>query len=398
MADGTPERHMLCEGHVLIVEDDQPVANSLRRGLEALGRAVSVAPSASEALRLLEAEPGISVVVTDIRMPEASGLQLIEGLTALRAEILATEVIVITGHATTEDVTSAMRLGASDFLHKPFRLGEVDAAIARAASRAESRRAAARAKRREARASAMLADELAALQARLRAMLDGAHGQGEPDEEEREMARSAVSEALRAPLRAMTSGAALLDAAPAAAQAEEPLQQLRLGVERTVTAIELLEEYHRQPASWAPAGEALDLAQLLAAIGRTITARTGTPVLAAPAGLEEPVLVAGPRSSLTRAVTLCLEAAAELAPARQGVRYELGAMRQADPPCALVEISARPEGPEGRSQAGSCTHLATLRLLLARRMLKRCGGSLSGPEQPQEFPTIRMTLALAPRP
>ena len=111
---------------VLIV-DDEP---GMRAGLsEVLGRggfAVEQAASAEEALaRLVErggqsgqsGQSGIDLLVTDLRLPGISGLELIRAARQAGSQMPA---IVITAHGTVEDAVAAMKLGAFDFLTKPF--------------------------------------------------------------------------------------------------------------------------------------------------------------------------------------------------------------------------------------------------------------------------------------
>ena len=102
---------------VLIV-DDEP---GMRAGLsEVLGRggfAVEQAANAEDALARLTERGGIDLLVTDLRMPGMNGLELIR---AARQAGCAMPAIVITAHGTIEDAVAAMKLGAFDFLSKPF--------------------------------------------------------------------------------------------------------------------------------------------------------------------------------------------------------------------------------------------------------------------------------------
>jgi len=117
---------------------------------------VNSAGSSSEALSLLHESPDIAVVVTDIRMPHGTGLELAQSVLRARKGAMATEVILITGHATTDDVTEAVRLGACDFLHKPFRLAEVERAVRKASQRAQACREGALAERENRTSAARL--------------------------------------------------------------------------------------------------------------------------------------------------------------------------------------------------------------------------------------------------
>jgi len=101
----------------VLVVDDEP---GMRAGLaEVLGRggfAVESAASGEEALGWFE-RGGIDLLVTDLRLPGLGGLELVR---EARRPGRETSVIVITAHGTVEDAVAAMKLGAFDFLTKPF--------------------------------------------------------------------------------------------------------------------------------------------------------------------------------------------------------------------------------------------------------------------------------------
>ncbi|MDN5871887.1 MAG: response regulator [Nitrococcus sp.] len=102
---------------VYVIDDDAAVRESLGLLLESLRLANEVYGSALEFLDAYD--PGRhSCLVTDIRMPAMSGLELQQKLAQDKAEI---PIIFITGHADVPMAVSAMKAGASDFLRKPFR-------------------------------------------------------------------------------------------------------------------------------------------------------------------------------------------------------------------------------------------------------------------------------------
>jgi CheY-like chemotaxis protein len=129
---------------ILVVDDEEAVARQLSDGLAVLGHEPVSANSGAAALRLLHANPGIGVVVSDIRMPGEDGLGLTRTIQAEFAGPRAVEVVLITGHATEQDAKAAAQLGVAAFLRKPFRLAEAAAAVDTALSRARARRLAAR--------------------------------------------------------------------------------------------------------------------------------------------------------------------------------------------------------------------------------------------------------------
>jgi len=116
---------------LLVVDDER----SMREFLEILftkeGHAVRAAPGAAEALaRVQEREPDL--VITDLRMQGQSGLDL---LRQLKASAPGVEVIVVTAYSTDETAFEALRLGAYDYVHKPFQVDEIRVVAQRALER-----------------------------------------------------------------------------------------------------------------------------------------------------------------------------------------------------------------------------------------------------------------------
>jgi DNA-binding NtrC family response regulator len=102
---------------VLVVEDLEDARESLR---ELLALALSIEVDAAEdGVRALEmlAVRDYGVVITDLRMPRANGMWL---LREVRDRQLPCRVIVVTGHGSVKEAVEAMKLGAYDFLTKPF--------------------------------------------------------------------------------------------------------------------------------------------------------------------------------------------------------------------------------------------------------------------------------------
>ena len=101
---------------VHVIDDDEAVRQSLKFLLELASIGVETYASATEFLRLLpEMEP--ACVITDVRMPNISGIDLLRRLRELKRGI---PVIVITGHGDVALAVEAMKIGAADFLEKPF--------------------------------------------------------------------------------------------------------------------------------------------------------------------------------------------------------------------------------------------------------------------------------------
>ena len=104
------------DGYVLVVDDESAVRDYMRRCLESSGYPVKQAPSADEALELMQNAPA-SVVLCDIRMPGHDGLWLAE---QLRARWPRTAIIMATALDDRETVRMSTALGAVDYLTKPI--------------------------------------------------------------------------------------------------------------------------------------------------------------------------------------------------------------------------------------------------------------------------------------
>ena len=116
--------------HVLIVDDEFHLRQSLRRFLEKEGsdfRVTAEAADGAQALAILK-DVSVEVVITDIRMPVMDGLALTEQLHALYPRI---RVIILTGYADFEYARSAVRFGAVDYLLKPFGEEDLEDALGR---------------------------------------------------------------------------------------------------------------------------------------------------------------------------------------------------------------------------------------------------------------------------
>ena len=106
---------------ILIVEDEKILRISLADALKAEGYTVLAVDDGNEALAVLT-EGEFSLVITDIRLPGAGGNDI---LRASLAESPATPVIMMTGYGSIKDAVEAMRVGAFDYITKPFDLDEM---------------------------------------------------------------------------------------------------------------------------------------------------------------------------------------------------------------------------------------------------------------------------------
>jgi DNA-binding response OmpR family regulator len=117
---------------ILVTEDEPRVAAAIARGLEREGAAVDVAGDGDRALFLARVHP-YDVVVLDRDVP---GLHGDDVCRALNAERPATKVLMLTAAATMDDVVDGLRLGADDYMVKPFRFAELLARVHALARRA----------------------------------------------------------------------------------------------------------------------------------------------------------------------------------------------------------------------------------------------------------------------
>jgi two-component system alkaline phosphatase synthesis response regulator PhoP len=117
---------------ILIVEDDEAIATGLSLNLKLAGRVARIARDGDEALRAA-AEEDFALVLLDINLPKKNGLEV---LSALRAADNLVPVIVLSARHGEYDKVAALRLGADDYVTKPFALAEllarIDAVLRRA--------------------------------------------------------------------------------------------------------------------------------------------------------------------------------------------------------------------------------------------------------------------------
>jgi CheY-like chemotaxis protein/glycine cleavage system H lipoate-binding protein len=113
---------------VLVVDDEEVVHASLRKILSKLGYSVEGVPSAREALARLETSR-FHLIITDLMMPEMNGIELMR---TLRERGCNTPMLMVTGYPTIRTAVQAMRLGAVDYVAKPFTRKELLSPVQRA--------------------------------------------------------------------------------------------------------------------------------------------------------------------------------------------------------------------------------------------------------------------------
>ncbi|WP_354012038.1 sigma-54-dependent transcriptional regulator [Dyella japonica] len=113
---------------ILVVDNEAKMRRILELSLKSMGHAVLEAADGVEALAIIEKQ-AIDLVLTDLRMPRMDGMAL---LAALRERNQDVPVIVMTAYATIETAVAAMKLGAIDYIIRPFEMETVEMAVARA--------------------------------------------------------------------------------------------------------------------------------------------------------------------------------------------------------------------------------------------------------------------------
>jgi len=112
-------------GRILIVDDGPMICQSCKEILEYEGYLVDIAHSGEEGLKRVLGKK-FDLILLDITMPEISGLTLLK---KMRAEQNHTPVVMITAYSTVEAAVEAMKLGASDFIQKPFTREELSQVV-----------------------------------------------------------------------------------------------------------------------------------------------------------------------------------------------------------------------------------------------------------------------------
>ena len=119
-----PEPVMTPAGSILLADDEEKILKTLGRALREEGHDVVTTPSALEAQRLL-VERSFDLLVIDYLMPERTGLEVIRELVATTPEGERPAMVMMTAHGTVESAVEAMKLGARDYLQKPFDVDEL---------------------------------------------------------------------------------------------------------------------------------------------------------------------------------------------------------------------------------------------------------------------------------
>jgi len=113
---------------ILLIDDDESLRRVIEYHLRDEGYRVLTAADGRTGLEQFQAEP-VDLVLTDIRMPEMDGMELLTRLKAMQPEL---PVVVLTAHGTIDSAVEAMKLGAFDYLTKPFSRDQLKGAVRKA--------------------------------------------------------------------------------------------------------------------------------------------------------------------------------------------------------------------------------------------------------------------------
>ncbi len=115
--------------NILIVDDDDASRTLLRRVLESEGYTVTAAEDGAVAIKLVDSDTAFDAVVSDIRMVEADGLQVVDAFRKKRPDV---PVILVTAFGNVEGAVEAVRRGAFDYISKPYDLSNIHLVLDRA--------------------------------------------------------------------------------------------------------------------------------------------------------------------------------------------------------------------------------------------------------------------------
>ena len=113
---------------ILVVDDEATIRSGITLVLERQDMAVATASDGREGLEILSARP-VGIVLLDIKLPDMDGVELLK---IIRRESPDTEVVMITGYPAIQGAVECIKLGALDYLVKPFRVDELEVQIGRA--------------------------------------------------------------------------------------------------------------------------------------------------------------------------------------------------------------------------------------------------------------------------
>jgi DNA-binding NtrC family response regulator len=115
----------MSKGKILVIDDEAIVRTSCSRTLSPEGYEVKLSQNGADAMKMLE-EESFDLVLTDLKMPDIDGIEVLK---MIKQRWPRTEVIVVTGYQTVDTAVKAIKLGAFDYLEKPFTPDSLVAAV-----------------------------------------------------------------------------------------------------------------------------------------------------------------------------------------------------------------------------------------------------------------------------
>jgi DNA-binding response OmpR family regulator len=112
---------------ILVVDDEEVIRTTIQKKLNRDGYNVISFETSEDLLSYLKnPNPKADLIITDIRMPQMDGIELLRRINSLDEPI---PVLIISGHGDVEDAIKALRYGASDYIRKPFDIGDITSAV-----------------------------------------------------------------------------------------------------------------------------------------------------------------------------------------------------------------------------------------------------------------------------
>lgn len=117
--------------NILVVDDEKSIRRLLEKELTSSRRSITTAGNAKKALSAVR-KKAFDIIVLDIMLPDANGIELMAGF---QEQILAVQIILITGYGDVDDAVEAMKTGACDYITKPFDLERLEQVVEKAYQR-----------------------------------------------------------------------------------------------------------------------------------------------------------------------------------------------------------------------------------------------------------------------
>ena len=134
---GKTKMNLMNGNRILIIEDEETLAKICVEQLENHGHNVVSAGTGNDGIEQFRQDDKLAVVVTDVKLPDMSGLDILSEIKKLRPN---TEVIIITAFPDYDIASNALKLGADDYMEKPFRMDVFQRTVEKALERYHLRR------------------------------------------------------------------------------------------------------------------------------------------------------------------------------------------------------------------------------------------------------------------